>query len=133
MVLAGRGYATRPLHPRAGRRDGFGHVLQAAPAQAIPLAEAVEPRRRTEDVDRLVDPHFAAFGGVPAAVAEHVDERVPDLARRLQDAVVVAVGEDLAAAAPELVEGARDADREALHAARAGCLGPVVQQCLSTS
>jgi len=55
----------------------------------------------------LRDRDLAAFGRVLLAVAEHVPQDVPHVARGLQDAVVVAIGEHLAAALPELVEGAR--------------------------
>jgi hypothetical protein len=56
--------------------------------------------------------------GVVAAVVEHVDQRVAHLARGAEDARVVALGEQLAAAAEATVEAARDADGEPLHAAR---------------
>jgi hypothetical protein len=61
------------------------------------FAKAVEPRCGSERVDRLWHVDLAAFGGVLLAVAEHVAQGVADLARRLQDVVVVAVGEHAAA------------------------------------
>ena len=76
-------------------------------------APAVEPLARAERVG-------AVEGGdaVLAGVVQDVVERGADLAGGAQDGGVVAVGEEGALAAPELVEGLGDADRQALHAAR---------------
>ena len=60
---------------------------------------------------------LAAFGRVLLAGSEHVAECVADFARRLEDAVVVAVCEHGAAASPEPVQGFGDPDRKALQTA----------------
>jgi len=56
--------------------------------------------------------------GVTSLVREHVGERVPALGRVGDDALVVAVGEDPAAAAERLVDGPGHPDLEALDAPR---------------
>lgn len=61
-----------------------------------------------------------APAAVLARVAQHVAQRVPHLAWRTQDAVLVAVDEDTAPAPPEPVQSAGHADREPLQAARQG-------------
>jgi len=55
---------------------------------------------------------------VPRGVVHYVGERVPHFAWRAQDAIVVAIGEELAGASPERVQAFRDADRKGLDAAR---------------
>jgi hypothetical protein len=52
-----------------------------------------------------------------SVVVEHVVENVADLTRRLEDARVVAVGEDLALSVHDPVELLGDADAQPLHAA----------------
>src|SRR5262245_13752843 len=61
-------------------------------------------------------------GAVLARVQEDVGERVAHLARRLEATGVIAIGEDLPGAAPELVQGAGDARGEPVHGAREGAL-----------
>jgi hypothetical protein len=64
----GAGIGHRP-HDRfdAAHRDSF--------------AEALQPRRRRAGVDRLRHLDLAAFGSVLLGIAEHVAQRVTDLAR----------------------------------------------------
>lgn len=77
-------------------------------ARAAPTVEP--PRGRS-----WVEPDGTAH--VLAPVGEHVDERVPYLARRRERARMVAVAPDRALACEHAVHRARDADREPLHAA----------------
>src|SRR5436190_6801595 len=55
---------------------------------------------------------------MPARIREQAAHRIANLSRRPQDPVVVAVREHSAPAAPQLVEGPGDPDREALRTAR---------------
>jgi len=79
------------------------------------LLPALEPRTRCESIEGLARPLT-----VVKVVVQHVDERVAQLGRRLQDPLVKALGEDLALAVPESVQGASDADQQALHATGEG-------------
>ena len=94
-----------------GGSEGLALVLGDAPAVEVGGAGAgVEPVAGV------------ALGGeelgvVAAGVAEHVAEGPADLAGGFEDAVVVAVVQDLAFALPGAVEGLGGADGEALEAA----------------
>jgi hypothetical protein len=68
-----------------------------------------------ERVDVVVGERPAFAQRMDGAVAEDVVDGEADFARPAQEMCVVAVGEDLALAAHELVEGAGHADLEALH------------------
>ena len=79
------------------------------------LLPAVEPRTRCESIERL-----AWSLTVVKVVVQHVDERVAQLGRGLQDPLVKALREDLALSPKESVQGPSDADQQALHAAGEG-------------
>ncbi len=79
-----------------------------------PLAPPVEPPPRREGIQPVEG------DAVPSVVAQHVDEGVSHLARRPQDPVVVAVGEDAPLSSPPLVEPLRDSHREPLEPAHEG-------------
>src|SRR6266496_1266251 len=73
------------------------------------LCPAVEPRSRASGIDTRRGPQ------VLSKVQQHVDDGVPDLARRLQWARMVAIAPDLPDAGDAL-DGQRDADDEASNA-----------------
>src|SRR6185436_20822492 len=63
----------------------------------------------------LVDP-IPPERAVLAGVVQRVDERVPHLARRREDASVISITEDTPGALPRTVEPARDPRRESVQA-----------------
>jgi hypothetical protein len=69
---------------------------------------------------------------VMSRVLQHVDERVPDLARRAQGVGVMAVAHDLAASAPNRVQRARDAHHQPAHAARQRSAFEHASRCVAT-
>jgi hypothetical protein len=65
-----------------------------------------------------VPPHIdPALGGVLSGVQEHIGERVPDLARGVEHAHVVAIAEDSASSLEDAVHDAGEPGAERLHAA----------------
>jgi hypothetical protein len=62
--------------------------------------------------------HFAALQQVLGVIAAHVLDGVAHFRRRLQDARVIAVGEDFAFAPQRAIDGAREANDQALQPAR---------------
>ena len=79
------------------------------------LLPAVEPRTRCESIESLAWPLT-----VVKVVVQHVYERAAQLGRGLQDLLVKALREDLALSPKESVQGAGDADQQALHATGEG-------------
>ena len=75
------------------------------------MRPAVEPRTGAARIDAR------AGAEVFAKVEEHVDQRVPHFAGRVEGVGVVAVDPDWAAAVVGAIDGAGTADGEALHAA----------------
>jgi hypothetical protein len=55
-----------------------------------------------------------------ARIAQDVAQRVPHLARRAEDVVVIAIGEDAPPAPPQTVERARHPHRKPLDSSRKG-------------
>jgi hypothetical protein len=75
------------------------------------LRPAVEPRTGAARVDAR------AGAEVLAKVEEHVDQRVPHFAGRMEGVGVIAVDPDWAAAVDGAIDGAGTADGETLHTA----------------
>jgi hypothetical protein len=119
--------------PRAWTEDGrfrrtavalpFVARLSGSEGQGFVAREGAKPGRRGAGVDEARDDTVAAgagCGGVFAGVEQDITQGELDRSRSGERAGVVAVGEEPALALELAIDGAGDADREALNASREG-------------
>src|SRR5262249_15712855 len=108
----------QPYRRRARRPRDRGELALPRLIERQRPAPAGEPRAARVRIEPGRAEQRAAIRLMVASVEEHVAERVANLARSLEDALVIAVGEHVAAPAEQSVHALRDPRLHAAHAAR---------------